>query len=166
VRPIRFAATALLLAAAQAIGGPLYAIGPVRPDLLVPLAVFGALHARPAPAIAAAMSLGSARDLVSIDPFGTGLVAYALAAVAVLIGRRMLDPDHPAGGAILMGCGSALGGLALVVGPPLRVLEWIPHPGWVIAGDIAYTVLAGIALLALLDRWKTWLGFADGELAT
>ncbi|MBN1422806.1 MAG: rod shape-determining protein MreD [Planctomycetes bacterium] len=165
MRPIRFATTAMLLAAAQVIAGPLYSIGPVRPDLLCPLAVFTALHAPPGTAILAAAMLGAARDVASIDPFGTGIVSYALAAVAVLIGRRTLDPDHPASGAILMAFGSALGAIGLVFGPPLRVLEWIPHPGWIIAGSVAYTAAAGLALLCLLDSWKGWLGLGDGEMA-
>lgn len=163
MRPLRYAATALLLAAAQSIGGSLYRIGPLRPDLLCPLAVFTALYAPPAAAIPAVLALGAARDLASCDPFGTGMVAYGLVAVALSIGRRLVDAEHPAGRALLLLVGAAASSIALLVGPPLRTLAWIPHPAWIVAGSIAYTVAACFAVVPLLESWRAWLGLAGRE---
>jgi hypothetical protein len=164
VKPHRWIAAALLLAFAQALGGSLYRIGPIRPDLLCPLAVVTGLWGHPATAIPAVLALGAARDMASTDPFGTGLVAYGLAAVACFLGRRIVDTDLAAGRILLVVAAGVTASLALVLGPPLRTRAWIPHPAWIVAGSIAYTTLACVALLPLLESWKAWLGYGRREL--
>lgn len=75
--------------------GPRLAIGPVRPDFLVVLAVFIAMHVRGLDVIAAGCVLGMIADLQSIERFGVLAFAYTGAAALAFAFRNHVFRSHP-----------------------------------------------------------------------
>ena len=73
---------------------PRLAVAGVRPDWVLVLAVFFALHVRGRDAIAAAWLLGLGADFQSIERFGLLSLVYALVAVGVYLVRDYLFRRH------------------------------------------------------------------------
>jgi rod shape-determining protein MreD len=74
---------------------PRLAIGSVRPDFLLLLAVFLAMHVRGVDVIAAGCALGMVADLQSLERFGLLAIAYAAASAAVYLVRTHVFRSHP-----------------------------------------------------------------------
>jgi rod shape-determining protein MreD len=66
-----------------------------RPDWLLVLAIFFALHARSADALIGAWLLGAAADVMSIERFGLLSGCYGLATLAVYAVRDYVFRDNP-----------------------------------------------------------------------
>ena len=67
----------------------------VRPDWLLVLAVFFALHARSMDALIGAWLLGAAADVMSIERFGLMSGAYAVATLMIYSVREYVFRDNP-----------------------------------------------------------------------
>ncbi|MBI4716659.1 MAG: rod shape-determining protein MreD [Planctomycetes bacterium] len=82
-------ATAVLLAA-QSVVAPCVELRGARPDWLLVVVVFGALHAPPASAVGYAWVLGLVGGLLSVERTGLLALSYALAAGLVAAVREYL----------------------------------------------------------------------------
>lgn len=147
VEPLVVAALAWVLLPVQTSLLPPLLPAPLRPDLLLALALALAWEAEPRAAFASAALLGLARDTQSLAPFGASALATLAAAAAISAFRPWLVP------AALprLALGSLAGALYLAVlsllgGPPRAVLP----PGFL----LPFALAQGAALLLLLPSFK------------
>jgi rod shape-determining protein MreD len=130
VRGFRFALILIVLALLQCC--VIHRIGRmgVRPDLLFILAFFIGLTAN-RPAVApACIFVGLARDLLSIERFGVGMLIYLAAGMAIFLLRRRYASEFPLVQAILafviLCCLNWLYGFALrAVHPQMSLGAWL-----------------------------------------
>jgi len=95
MRWLAFAVAIVVSVVLQTTVAPHLAIGRIRPDFLLVLAVFVAMHVRGTDVIAVACVLGMFADVQSLERFGLMAVAYSAAAGAVYVMRAHVFRSHP-----------------------------------------------------------------------
>jgi len=148
----------LFAIAFQALAGGSYRVGGVAPDFPFLALVYLALFLKPADAVLVTSLAALAIDLFSLDPLGTRLIGY-LPPVAV-IGRlrRGFVAESPVLRPCLTFCAAALAGTLEGAYLALREGRW---PG--LGGELSaafYTALVGAAFHALLDSYRSRLGWS------
>jgi len=74
---------------------PYLAIGGVRPNLILPVAVFIALNASREPALLGCFILGLVQDLMSEQPLGLFALSYGLAGIVIQGFAQLVYRDNP-----------------------------------------------------------------------
>jgi rod shape-determining protein MreD len=97
MRPLPFAILALIALVLQVSLVPAMAVTSAgfKPQLLLVLAMFVALYARPDAALLGCWTLGLLADLSSIGPLGGFAFGFGLAGLGIVATRASLFRDHP-----------------------------------------------------------------------
>jgi rod shape-determining protein MreD len=113
--------------------------------------VFVALNARRQQALAAALAIGLAQDILSVHPLGLFACAYVLATYFVLAMREIVYREHP-----LTHLTFTLFAGLLVVGV-LLAHGWVHPPvpqAWHLLMGASYTAVVAVILLYPLQQWR------------
>ena len=95
MRWMAFAAVAVTCVTLQTTVAPHMAVGGVRPDWIVVIAVFFAMHARTLDVVIAGWFIGLLADFQTAERFGVLSIAYALAALVAYATRENVFRTHP-----------------------------------------------------------------------
>ncbi len=141
--------------------GPRLAIGRVRPDLLVVLVVFIAMHVRGVDVIAWACMLGMLADLQSIERFGILALSYSAAAALVYALRSHVFRSHPLAHFAMTFCAGCIVQVLLLLYYVLVV--GVGGGSWssqllLGVGIAMYSAALAPAVHALLLRAAPWVG--------
>jgi len=90
-----FAVLAAICIVLQTTIAPCFALGRVRPDWILVLAVFFAMHVRGLDVVLAGFVLGLLADMQSIERFGILGISYGCAAALVYLARDQIFRSHP-----------------------------------------------------------------------
>jgi len=157
---LAFIIIAVLGVLLQTTVSPRVAVFGVRPDWVLVLVVFFALHVRGREAIAAAWMLGLLADFQSIERFGLLSLVYALAAGSVYLIRDYLFRRHPLTHLVL----TFVAGVAVQL-LVLGYYAFLVNEGRVAGADLWLAVLVSLysALWAPPTHWvllkmSSWLG--------
>lgn len=115
MRWLGFAICAILFLTLQTTVAWRFQIGQARPDWMLVLAVFFALHARSEEGLVAGCILGVLADLMSIDRFGLLTLLYGLSVWVLFKVRGYFFLDHPLTHGFLTFVPALMIGLALSV---------------------------------------------------
>ncbi|MCP4589883.1 MAG: rod shape-determining protein MreD [bacterium] len=163
MRWLGFAVCAVIVLVLDTTVAPRLELRGVRPEWMLVLAVFFALHARSSDALIGAWLLGAAVDVMSVERFGLLSGSYALAALAVYAVRESVFRNNPlthfaitfAASVIVRAVGAVYAGTVLA-GTQAPLGAWQVTVG-VICGA-AYTAAWAPLVHHLLLRYPPLLG--------
>lgn len=139
------------------------AIRGVRPDWMLALAVFFALHARSMDVLIGAWLLGAAMDIMTIEHFGLLSGCYAVATLAIYAARDYVFRDNPLTHFVVtfaaaVAVGSAMMTYRIVVaGGAGSDSGLIASAGNILFGAV-YTAVWAPPLHYVLLKFPNWLG--------
>ena len=160
MRWVGFAIVAVAGIVLQTTLAPLFAVGGVRPDWVLVLVVFFAMHGKGLDAVLAGWVLGLLADFQTAEKFGLLSLAYGLTALVVYLLRDLVFRRHPLAHFAV----TLLAGLLLqaVMFGYVAVRHRGAIAGWTdcVTGGLSalYTALWAPPLHALLLRAARWLG--------
>ncbi len=141
----------------QATAAPLYRAGSIEPDFPFLALVYLAFFAEPVALLWAAVLVAAAIDCVSIDPFGTRLLAFPPVLLLLNRFRRGFVAESA-----LLRCGLTIAGCVVAFTIEGAFLAW-KDGRWLGLGfevrSALYTALLGLAVHGVMDRGRFRLGW-------
>lgn len=164
MRWLGFGIVAVIGLVAQTTLGWRFQLGGMRPDWILVLVVFFALHARAEEGIIAGCVLGVLADLMSIERFGLMTLLYGLTSLVMFLCRDYFFIDHPLTHFFL----TWIPAVGVSFASSLYCAWFVggASSGWVSSLSLifgaAYTAVWAVPIHAVLSRFPHFLGVRSG----